>query len=71
MTDTKLLRSIIDDKGIKLDYLRKALNISYSTLRRKIDNQSQFTAEEIDTICYVLDIKDLKIKEQIFFCRSC
>jgi|LSQX01.2.fsa_nt_gb DNA-binding Xre family transcriptional regulator len=67
MTNSKLLYEIIARRGIKLDHLRKALDISYHTLRRKLNNQSSFTAGEIDILCEVLDIRDLELKERLFF----
>ena len=67
MTNSELLTSIINEKGIKLSFLKDALNISYPTLKRKINKQSPFTAEEIDIICDKLNITSLKLKNDIFF----
>ena len=71
MTNSELLTSIINEKGIKLSFLKDALNISYPTLKRKINNQSPFTAEEIDIICDKLNITSLKLKNDIFFYSWC
>lgn len=67
MTNTALLEKIIKDKGIKKGKLVKALNTSYSWLKKKINNEKPFTADEMQKMCEVLGIEDLELKERIFF----
>ena len=70
MTNTALLEQIIQDKGVKKGKLVKALNTSYSWLKKKINNKQQFTAEEMQILCEVLGIEDLELKERIFFATN-
>lgn len=67
MTNTMMLESIIDDRGIKKGKLAEKMGISSSSLRRRIDNDVQFRAEEINTLCRLLNITDANTMETIFF----
>ena len=67
MTDSELLRKIIEDRGLKLSKVASTLGISYPALNRKINNKSSFMAQEILKLCDLLQIKSLKLKEDIFF----
>ena len=69
MTDSELLRKIIEDRGLKLSKVASTLGISYPALSRKINNKSSFMAQEILKLCDLLQIKSLKLKEDIFFAR--
>ena len=69
MTDSELLRKIIEDRGLKLSKVASTLRISYPALNRKINNKSSFMAQEILKLCDLLQIKSLKLKEDIFFAR--
>lgn len=67
MTNTPLLYEMIKERGLKLDHLRKALKVSYPTLKRKLNNESPLLAEEIDILCQCLDVRDLETKDRLFF----
>lgn len=67
MTNTALLEKIIKEKGVKKAKLVEALNTSYSWLKKKINNEKSFTADEMQKMCEVLGIEDLELKERIFF----
>ena len=67
MTDTKVLKEIINKKGYKLKSLASALGLTYYGLKLKIENASQFKSEEIKQLCKLLGIENLKEKESIFF----
>ena len=67
MTDTKLLEALINKKGIKKGKIAEKLNVSYNTLKRKINNEAPFNASEITIMCDVLQIESLREKEAIFF----
>ena len=69
MTDSDLLRKIIEDRGLKLSKVASTLGISDPALNRKINNKSSFMAQEILKLCDLLQIKSLKLKEDIFFAR--
>ena len=67
MTNTALLEKVIKDKGVKIAKLVETLDTSYSWLKKKINNEIPFKAHEIQTMCEVLGIDDLEMKERIFF----
>lgn len=69
MTDTSRLRQIIMDKGLKMSYICERMGITYSTLRRKIDNESEFTASEISALGDLLDMSE-QVRTAIFFARK-
>ena len=67
MTNTALLESIIADRGLKKNYIAKMLGVTPETLIRKIKNASDFKASEIDKLCQILAIDDLKTRDAVFF----
>lgn len=67
MTDTALLMSIIKNSGIKKGKIAEVLGISYVSLRRKINGEVSFTQSEIQKLCDLLSISDLKLRNNIFF----
>lgn len=67
MTNTELLQERIDTSGLKRSAILQATGIkAYSTLRMKVNNQSDFTAKEIQILCDVLRI-DKSDRDRIFF----
>lgn len=70
MTDTALLLSIIAEKGIKKGKIASAIEVSYSTLKRKIENKAPFKAIEIQIICDLLGVEDTEMKDAIFFANN-
>ena len=70
MTNTEMLQKRIDDSGFKRSYILQETGIkAYSTLRAKVNNESEFTANEIQTLCDLLRI-DKTDRDAIFF-ASC
>lgn len=67
MTDTALLRKKIELSGYKMVYIAKRIGITYQGFLKKVNNESEFKASEIQTICALLHI-DSREKEAIFFC---
>ena len=67
MTDTKMLEELIDKSGLKRGFIAQTLNISNQALYNKIRNITEFKPSEIVIMCKLLNITDLKIREQIFF----
>lgn len=67
MTNSKLLRALIDEKGLKLKYVAEKLGLSPYGLQLKIDNRQEFKTSEVAVLCDVLEITSLKKKEEIFF----
>lgn len=70
MTNTKLLREIIADKGLKLTYIAKELGISRFSLSKKIKNDNEFLPSEINKLCKILGITNSKMKVKIFLEES-
>lgn len=70
MTNTALLQAEIEKSGLKLKKIADFLGLSYDGLRLKINNERKFNAEEIQKMCTILGIKDLRVKEDIFFAQS-
>ena len=68
MTNTMLLNKKIDDSGYKRIYIAKAIGLkSAYGLAKKIRNETEFKASEINALCELLKIDDPKEKEAIFF----
>lgn len=67
LTDSKKLRAMIQEAGLKYNFIASKLNITPYGLKKKIDNESEFKASEIDMICEILSIGSLKLKDEIFF----
>lgn len=67
MTNTHMLRAIINEKGIKYSKIADELGISSYALQKKIENRNEFKPSEINKLCNILSIKSLQIKENIFF----
>ena len=70
MTNTELLQARIDDSGLKRSAILQATGIkAYSTLRAKVKNESEFTANEIQALCDVLRI-NTGDRDAIFFANA-
>lgn len=69
MTDTVLLRKIIEKSGYKLQYIAEQIGISRQALSMKINNDSEFTTSEVEKLCNVLKITSLKERYDIFFAK--
>ena len=66
MTDTVMLEKVISDSGIKKGHLAMLVGINSYTLAMKINNEREFKASEIDTLCKILNI-DVNNRMRIFF----
>lgn len=69
MTNTQLLRKKIDNSGYKLHYIAKQIGLTYQGFQKKTNNQTEFKATEIQTLCKLLNI-DIQEKEEIFFAND-
>lgn len=70
MTDTDLLKEKIKKSGLKIGFIVERLGTSYAWFNKKLENQKDFNAFEIQTLCDVLDISDLAEKDRIFFAKN-
>lgn len=66
MTNTSLLRNKIDDSGYKLAYIARQLGITYQGFLKKINNETEFKASEMQILRNLLNLTDAEF-EQIFF----
>lgn len=67
MTNTALLEDVIEKSGFKKSYIAKTIGISAYALAKKIRNENEFKASEINSLCEVLGIDSIMEKERIFF----
>lgn len=67
MTNTALLEKFIDESGLKKSYIAKAIGITAYSLAKKIRNENEFKASEINGLCNLLKIDSAEDKERIFF----
>lgn len=67
MTNTKMLADLIHTSGLKKGHIASKLGLSLVGFQRKVENKTQFKAEEISMLCTILDITSLELKENIFF----
>lgn len=68
MTNTSLLKELIAKSGYKLDYIATKLGKSRQALSCKINNKTEFTASEIETLCDILGI-ETEARMAIFFAK--
>ena len=67
MTNSRILRSLIESKGLKMKYVANCLGLSPYGFQLKVDNKQEFKTSEVSALCELLDIKSLETKENIFF----
>ena len=66
MTDSLLLNTYINNSGYKRSFLAKEIGITRSGLYKKINNQTQFTAWEIQKLTQILGLNKCE-QDDIFF----
>lgn len=67
MTNCELLKKKINDCGVRKGYICSVLDISYGSLKKKLDGIVEFKLSEVDLLCEILHIKSLREKNDIFF----
>lgn len=70
MTNSALLKQKIEEKGLKIGFIVEKLGTSYGWFNKKLNNEKDFIAREIQTLCELLDITDLAEKDRIFFAEN-
>lgn len=68
MTNTALLEEFIEHSGYKKSYIAAQLGITAYALSLKINNKSEFKANEIDILCKLLKI-GVSDRMRIFFAQ--
>lgn len=66
MTNTLLLEDRIKKSGYKRSYIANKIGMSAYTLSKKINNENEFLASEINGLCDILNI-DTNDRMRIFF----
>lgn len=69
MTNSDLLKQVIEESGLKIGYIASFVGISRQLLWKKVNNLTPFNQYEIDKMCEVLKITSLRQKEAIFFAK--
>ena len=69
MTNTSLLEEYIERSGYKRSYIASKIGRSPYALAQKINNESEFKASEIETLCSLLGIS-IKDRMTIFFAKG-
>lgn len=67
MTDTNRLKEKIAERGLKLGFIAEKLGLTSYGFTKKMNNDTEFKASEIKTLCELLSITSLKERESIFF----
>lgn len=62
MTNTDMLKEKIRSSGLRLGYIIDKLGIAYPTFKRKLNNESEFTASEIVILSQLLSLSDNETK---------
>ena len=65
MTNTELLKDKIEKSGYKLKYIAEQIGITYYGFLKKVNNETEFKASEIQTLCDLLEIAGEE-KEKFF-----
>lgn len=66
MTNTKLLREKIEQSGYKLRFIAEKIGITYQGFLNKINNRSEFRANEIQVLYDLLGLTEEE-RVAIFF----
>ena len=69
MTDTKMLRRKIDQSGYKLRFVASKMGITYQGLLKKIKNETEFKASEVQTLYDLLALSEDE-RTDIFFAKE-
>lgn len=66
MTNTTLLRRKIDESGYKLIFLAEKCGLTYQGFMKKVNNETEFKASEIQTLKELLNLTTEEVNA-IFF----
>ena len=70
MTNSNMLRAKIDESGYKLRFIAGKLGITYQGFLKKINNETEFKASEIQILKELLNLTEEE-RNEIFFCSVC
>lgn len=66
MTNSNMLRAKIDESGYKLRFIAGKLGITYQGFLKKINNETEFKASEIQILKELLNLTEEE-RNKIFF----
>nr|DAD79352.1 MAG TPA: Protein of unknown function (DUF739) [Myoviridae sp. ctNQr16] len=66
MTDSEALNKVIENSGLKLTFIARALKLSREGFYKKINNQTEFKASEIVKMQEILNLSNEQ-RDKIFF----
>jgi hypothetical protein len=69
LTNTALLESYISESGLKVGYICEKLGLSRQGFRKKLTNESEFKASEINALAALLGISVTE-RDSIFFAEK-
>ena len=66
MTDSEALNKVIENSGLKLTFIARALKLSREGFYKKLNNQTEFKASEIVKMQEILNLSNEQ-RDEIFF----
>ena len=70
MTNTDLLMEYVRKSGLKVGFIAERLGLSRFGLAKKMRNESEFKASEIEKMCEILHIDSMQDRGRIFFAQN-
>ena len=67
MVNTAELNKLINESGLKREYIAQRVGITRQSLYSKIQGDNDFTVREVIILCEVLGIRRLSDRNRIFF----
>ena len=67
MVNTAELNKLINESGLKREYIAQRVGITRQSLYSKIQGDNDFTVLEVIILCEVLGIRRLSDRNRIFF----
>ena len=68
MTDSEALNKVIENSGLKLTFIARALKLSREGFYKKLNNQTEFKASEMFNISELLNLNSVA-RDEIFFAQ--
>ncbi len=68
MTNTDLLRQKIDESGYELSYIANQIGIAPKSLFKKVNNETEFRASEIEALRILLHLSPEECMQIFFNC---
>ena len=66
MTDSEALNKVIENSGLKLTFIARALKLSREGFYKKLNNQTEFKASEIVKMQEILNLSNEQRNKNFF-----